>query len=76
MRKFCTFHAQEGHATSECERSLPLGGKIIPQVEVLKDTVSSITGSITKQQRWRAKHAETYKASRTKYMKAYRHADR
>jgi len=78
MRKFCTFHAQEGHATSECDLNSPLGRNFSPKVEELKEVVSSITGSVTKQERWRAKHAETYKASRAKYMKTYRarHADR
>ena len=50
MRKFCTFHAQEGHATEECERNNPSWRKNVPLIqEALQGKVLQKPSSVTQE---------------------------
>jgi hypothetical protein len=73
MKKFCHFHRQAGeHNTLECE----LGKEIKTTVERRRQALMTLPPQEdpkrSKQERWRATHADAYRASRRVYMQTYR----
>ncbi len=78
MRKFCTFHAEEGHATSECPRNTVASQEDLVNIPTLTvaSQVASPDASTTKQEKWRMKNKEKYKEYRKLYMYKKRHPEK